>query len=457
MENQIYSKKLQILYLLSSVIPEAIFEHIIGPLYPYIVRHLLPNEPETNIGFYTGLLGSAVNLPLLVMNLVWGKFSDMYGRKPVLVIGLVGSCIISIWLGLSESYTVTLLSRLASGLFFSNATVAKGMIGDIVRDQKTRTWGYSMYGAVYGISGIVGPFIGGFLSNPTVLYPTVFPKEGFFGRYPYLLTCITAAIISAIGLFITIFLLKENHTEIQLDQENIGLIDLNQQEDLKITNVLEQIDLNDTTMSITIEHINQESNEFDFKSWKTLSPIFLYCTLTLTNQIYFTSLTLFFSAPTSHFGLGMSSKQTALSFTFLSISSISVQLYFFKPLMAYFGSCKKSYQAALICILPMQLAILFLPLLSSHLQLIGIAMMMSLGGMAESLGYLSVMMLITESQHPDNLGLTHGYASTLAALAKTFGPGLSGFMWQYGVRIGWPWLVFFMASSVALIGIIAAD
>jgi hypothetical protein len=39
----------------------------------------------------------------------------------------------------------------------ANSTVAKGMIGDITSTTEERAWGYAMYGAVFGVSGVIGP------------------------------------------------------------------------------------------------------------------------------------------------------------------------------------------------------------------------------------------------------------------------------------------------------------
>lgn len=137
------SSKLKILILLTGVIPEAILECSLIPLYPFIVRHLLPNEKE--VGYYAGLLGSAFYLPSFIMNIVWGAASDKFGRKPILISGLIAGLISTVGLGISESYTLTLACRFLAGIFGANSTVAKGMIGDIARDQRSRAWGFAMY------------------------------------------------------------------------------------------------------------------------------------------------------------------------------------------------------------------------------------------------------------------------------------------------------------------------
>ena len=70
--------KTQILYLLISIVPEALQDAMLIPLYPFMIRFYLPDIPESQVGSYTGLLISSFYFPLFLMNLVWGKISDKY-------------------------------------------------------------------------------------------------------------------------------------------------------------------------------------------------------------------------------------------------------------------------------------------------------------------------------------------------------------------------------------------
>jgi MFS family permease len=69
----------QLSVLLGAILPEAILEAMLIPLYPFIVRLLLPESPD--VGYYTGLFSSAFYMPLFVMNILWGATSDRIGRK----------------------------------------------------------------------------------------------------------------------------------------------------------------------------------------------------------------------------------------------------------------------------------------------------------------------------------------------------------------------------------------
>nr|KAJ3423007.1 hypothetical protein HK105_004524 [Polyrhizophydium stewartii] len=219
----------QTFLLLLAIVPEALLEATLIPLYPFMVRHLLPSEP--NIGYFVGLLGSAFYLPLFLMNLVWGAASDRYGRKvgpespldsrccvgglrgwrqPVLVAGLVVCLVTTIAIGFSRTFWLTVACRFVAGVFGANSTVAKGMLGDIARDDAARSWAYAMYGSIYGSVGILGPILGGLLADPATLYPGTFGSVSFLRQFPFALPCLLGAGLAVCGLLSTVFLLQEH-------------------------------------------------------------------------------------------------------------------------------------------------------------------------------------------------------------------------------------------------------
>jgi hypothetical protein len=65
----------QTLLIMGTIFPEAIFEHMLIPLYPFLTANLLAQSGDASkarVDFYTGVLGSCFSLPLFIMNLVWG-------------------------------------------------------------------------------------------------------------------------------------------------------------------------------------------------------------------------------------------------------------------------------------------------------------------------------------------------------------------------------------------------
>ena len=456
------SSKQQIFILLLSLIPEAILESILIPLYPYIVRHLLPNEPEQNIGHYVGLLGSAFYFPLFFMNLIWGTLSDRIGAKPILLMGLVVCFITTIIIGTTNSYTMVWFCRFFAGVFGANSTVAKGMLGNLAREAESRAWGYAMYGSVYGLSGFIGPILGGLLSNPVQIYPGWFEKEGIFAKYPYLLTCLLGAGLCLISLYSTVFWLKEHSTSYSKlnddDNSDVPMEDftsLDHSPSRLTSRSPERRPERQVTLDIEESKVDRVP-AFSFLSRSTLGPICMYMLIAYTNMAYFTSIPLFYSAPHDDGGLGLDSRDTSLSLTVISGSKLFIQLIVFQKLFLVMKDSRKTYRLGMSIFIPMHLLIPMLYLMSSFGFTLFNVLLMVAFGCGESISYLSVILRITESNHVKNLGIAHGFASTVAALVRTIAPSSTGYIWEYGRQMGWSSLVFFLGSLTSLAGVIAS-
>jgi DHA1 family tetracycline resistance protein-like MFS transporter len=114
--------------------------------------------------FQTGLLVSSYALMQMIAAPILGRFSDKYGRRPVFLISILGTFIGFLILGFSNSLWMLFLSRILSGLTAGNISVAQAYIADVT-DEKNRARGMGMFGAAFGIGFILGPALGGMLSQ----------------------------------------------------------------------------------------------------------------------------------------------------------------------------------------------------------------------------------------------------------------------------------------------------
>ncbi|KAJ3075396.1 hypothetical protein HDU98_008225 [Podochytrium sp. JEL0797] len=191
-----------VVLLLLTVMPEVMIHSMLSPTYPYMVKHLLPDEDR--IGYYAGLLQSAYFMPTIVCAPVMGFLSDKYGRKPVLLAGLAGYGCGTMLLGLSTTFNASLFSLFFTGCFAGNTIVAKGMIGELTKDDRARALGYSWYGIVYGICGVLGAIMGGYLADP-ILFIGVPVLE----QRPYLLACSLGVLTAATAGGIVYLMLEQ--------------------------------------------------------------------------------------------------------------------------------------------------------------------------------------------------------------------------------------------------------
>nr|WP_295973158.1 MDR family MFS transporter [uncultured Bacillus sp.] len=106
---------------------------------------------------------SAYLLMHTVTVLIYGKLSDLYGRKPVINVGITVFIIGSLLCGLAKSMTMLIVYRLVQGLGAGAVTsIATTIVGDIYsKEERARIQGY--LSSVWGVSAILGPALGGIL------------------------------------------------------------------------------------------------------------------------------------------------------------------------------------------------------------------------------------------------------------------------------------------------------
>lgn len=136
---------------------------IIIPEIPFIVSNLMPGATLAEQALYIGLLTSLYSVCQFFAAPVLGALSDKYGRRPVLLLCLVGSGIGYLLFGLAGSLTVLFIGRIIDGLTGGDIGTIFAYIADVTEPQE-RGPVYGFIGALVGFGFMIGPTIGGFTS-----------------------------------------------------------------------------------------------------------------------------------------------------------------------------------------------------------------------------------------------------------------------------------------------------
>lgn len=131
-----------------------------------------------------------------------GELSDKFGRKPVLAVSLFGTSISYVLFAIgiiTRNLPLLFISRGFDGITGGNIAVAQAAIAD-VSTPETRAKNFGLMGAAFGIGFILGPYIGGKLSDPNLV-------SWFNAATPFWF----ASILSFVNMLSVIFLLPETH------------------------------------------------------------------------------------------------------------------------------------------------------------------------------------------------------------------------------------------------------
>jgi multidrug resistance protein len=131
---------------------------IIIPLLPFYA------ESYGASAFKVGLLGTSFSLMQFVFSPVWGRISDRIGRRPIILLGLAGSCASYLVLALAQSLAIIFIARIIGGIAGANIPTAQAYIADVTTPEN-RAKGMGLVGAAFGLGFIFGPALGGVLSH----------------------------------------------------------------------------------------------------------------------------------------------------------------------------------------------------------------------------------------------------------------------------------------------------
>lgn len=161
---------------------------IIIPIMPFLVPSL--GGSVMDIAFMIAIYSVFAGL----VGPFWGRMSDRFGRKPIILLCLAGGGLSYVMMGLATNMVMLYASRIFAGLVAGNFGVASAMMADITPPQE-RAKGMGMIGAAFGLGMVVGPFMGGVLAG-----------DG----NNFLLPCLAAGLMSLLAIIAGLLFLPES-------------------------------------------------------------------------------------------------------------------------------------------------------------------------------------------------------------------------------------------------------
>ena len=112
------------------------------------------------IGWLTGIYSGMQ----IIFTPILGRLSDRFGRRPVLLISIIGTAIGFALMGIAQSLTLLFVARIVAGITGGNISIPQAYIADVTAPEK-RSHAMGMIGAAFGLGFTFGPLIGGVMSQ----------------------------------------------------------------------------------------------------------------------------------------------------------------------------------------------------------------------------------------------------------------------------------------------------
>ncbi len=382
---------------------------IIIPFLTYLVQDLAAEEGVVRIGLWVGLLMTAYSTAQFISSPFWGSLSDRIGRRPVLMVGLVGNTVFFTAFGFSNTLIFALSMRFLAGVFNGNIAVARAYIGDVSTPKQLATR-MGLIGAAFGLGFTIGPFIGGEFSNPAERWDLFVGTV--FETYPYLLPCLIASILSAGSLVLAFFKLPES-------------IDLASRAEQKPQSWSRQM----TTMA--------KNSVSMLKTATVGAMIWVTMLFMLGFTVMHAVFILYTEMDPSAGGLGFSEQDNGRMFAMIGLLGILTQGVLIGPLTRKFGTRR---------LIPFSIALTGLGLVLipyTETTLVWLQMLLVLSCIAIGNGVFqpssSTYLTRLARNEGYDLGGVMGAQESLGAFARILGPLSGGFVWELTVNGSYPW------------------
>jgi len=169
-----------------------------------ILIPLLPTFGTKELGlsnFQIGLTVAIFSLMQFLFNPILGRFSDKYGRRPIILISLSMTFISYLLFSVTNTFFLLMVSRTLAGLGGANIGAAQAYIADITTPQE-RAKGMGVIGAAFGLGFVFGPFTGAMLS-----------------KFGYAAAGLGAASFSFMAFIFALFFLPESNKDKKVDKK----------------------------------------------------------------------------------------------------------------------------------------------------------------------------------------------------------------------------------------------
>ena len=447
---QLKCKNLPVPVIFFTILLNALGFGILIPVIPLLLAdpssayYMLPAGLTLKQGYIIfGFLVAAYSFMQFIATPVLGQFSDKYGRKKILAISLAGTLISYVIFAIGiviKNIPLLFISRAIDGITGGNISVAQAVVADVTTPQN-RSKNFGIIGSAFGIGFIVGPFLGGILSDEKLV-------SWFNAAMPFWF----AAFLSAINVMVVIACLSETfklqkYKNIIWSQSLRNIVKAFRISNLRVTFIVSAL------LSVTGAYIVSRIRvENETRTDQSRSPVPAFSGLgrvlldfrVIAVAASAMAMFLLFSSVRGTMiplyadnVLHLDSSQIGLIFSITSATIFLVLFFLTDPLERVLGRSKLLSVSLLVC----SLAVLVLSLPSGFAAFAIASVPLGVGfGLLQPIPFA----MIIDLSEPRNRGLMMGTVRTVADLGIILGPNIVGWL----LSVGEPAWVFYLIAVI---------
>jgi MFS transporter, DHA1 family, tetracycline resistance protein len=346
---------------------------ILIPVLPFLIEKYTGSNIEQT-ALYTGIITALYALCEFFAAPTLGALSDKFGRRPVLLISLLGSAFGYLLLGYGGALWILFLGRIIDGLTAGNISTVFAYVADITEPEERGKY-YGIIGGTLGLGFMIGPAIGGFTASLGLSVPMFI-----------------AAGVTLINVLWAYFALPESLQ-------------------------------NKSSINFTLKNINPFSLLFSIGSNIFLRTILFasFFHFIAFAQLQGNGSVLFKDA------LHWNASNIGIAFLVVGLVDIITQGFLMGKLLPIFGENKLS-KVGLFIVIFSYVALAFLPITHSQLLAYSGLFLFAFGtGLFEP----SMASLVSQSADDNDQGMVQGAYQSLQSLTRVIGPITAAFMYNY--------------------------
>ncbi|KAF2755137.1 MFS general substrate transporter [Pseudovirgaria hyperparasitica] len=465
-------------------------------VFPYLPEMIESfGVPKNDIAKWAGWSSTIFCLCQAFTAIFWGRLSDHYGRKPIILFGLANTAATVLLWGFSTNLTMAMIARALQGFMSGNVGIIRTMVAELCPWKELQPRAFSIMPLVWNVGSVIGPAFGG-----------VLVKQSHHGdlleRYPYALPNIFAAALFAVSITIGFLFLHET-LETAKDKRDIGRtlgdallkavnprsfnscylqppeVSRGTEEEPLLQSAKSPTDDEETVLcDNSIPNMQKEANPkwkevfrlqstfalmaytllamHDF-AYQQLLPVFMYHPFdprdsSDASQPLFQHLPFLFNR-----GFGLSHTRIGVFFSIAGAFSMLVQFFIFPPITSHFGTLRTFKTCITIYPFIYLLTPYTVLLPTEHTRQAALLLAVLLKQSVSVFMFPCCIILLTNSACSLKvLGTLNGVAMTTSGLGRAAGPALAGNLFTVGVEMECVLLPYAVLAAVAVLSLVPA-